>query len=198
MNTVSFRDISAFTNDISALAQHGINELNLSKSLSTGIGILETLFDIQKSHLLSTTSEQKLHLCALTVQVLSLGLSLYSQSHIGEYQPIFLGSSLNEVILAGSSLNQICIIASLQELACMGSMVEEWVFVFRTSHPNHIRQDDVSKYYLSATCEDIVDIWGPGYFITAKLIKVGRLLCLMRIRCEYKLRLVLWVKTQGR
>jgi hypothetical protein len=104
----------------------------------TGIGILETLFDIQKSYLLSTTSEQKLHICALTVQVLSLGLSLYSQSYTGEYQPIFLGSSLTEVILAGSLLNQACIIASLQELACMGSMIEDRVFVFRTNHPDHI------------------------------------------------------------
>ncbi len=85
MNTVTFRDVNAFANDISALAQRGINELSLSKSFFlAGIGILEALFDIQMSYLLSTTPEQKLHICALTVQVLSLGLSFYSQGHTGE------------------------------------------------------------------------------------------------------------------
>jgi len=48
----------------------------------------------------------------------------------------------------------------------MGSMIEDRVFVFRISHLDHIRRDDVPKYYLFATYEDIVDTWGPGYFIT--------------------------------
>ena len=77
-----------------------------------------------------------------------------------------MDSSLTEVILAGNLLNQTCIIASLQELAYMGSIIEDRVFVFRTSHLDYIRRNNVPKYYLFATCEDIVNTWGPGYFIT--------------------------------
>jgi hypothetical protein len=41
----------------------------------------------------------------------------------------------------------------------MRSMIEDRVFVFRASHPDHIRLDEAPKHYLSATCEDIVDTW---------------------------------------
>ena len=47
----------------------------------------------------------------------------------------------------------------------MGSMIEGRVFVLRASHPDHIRGDEAPKHYLSVTCEDIINTWGPGYFI---------------------------------
>lgn len=49
----------------------------------------------------------------------------------------------------------------------MGEMIGGEVFVFEMNHSGYITPPNVSKiFYLSGTCEEIVDSWGPGYFIT--------------------------------
>jgi hypothetical protein len=165
MSTITFECIKELEGCMTELDRSGIYGEGLSKSVSASIDILEVLFGFRK---LSPplTIDQKLHLCALAVQVLCLGLTLYSQGHAGEFHPMFLKDPLNEVTLAGSLINQDCIVADLRELACMGSMIGDKVFVFRASHSNtQIQLDASTKLYLSAICEEIVDTWGPGYFI---------------------------------
>jgi hypothetical protein len=48
----------------------------------------------------------------------------------------------------------------------MGDMIGDEVFVFRMNHSFQTLLDASERLYLSATCEEIVDSWGPGYFIT--------------------------------
>lgn len=98
--------------------------------------------------------------------MLSLALALYAQGHCGEFSPIFLKDPLIKVNLKETLTGQTMISASQANLACMGPMIGGKVFVFTAASPSvhdPLRQN--MKYYLSASCEDIIDIWGPGYLI---------------------------------
>ena len=49
----------------------------------------------------------------------------------------------------------------------MGAMVGDEVFVFGMNYSGSQTPPNADrKFYLSGTCEEIVDSWGPGYFIT--------------------------------
>ena len=164
MNTIPFHFLMRLANEIAALERDGISESGLSGSVSASISIMDRLFGTPSPLL---TIDHKLHICSLTVQVLCLGLVLYSQAHTGKLYPIFLADPLIEVTLQGSLTNQPYIVAERRELACMGEMIGDKVFVFRMNHSAPQTPSNASeKFHLSASCEEIVDSWGPGYFIT--------------------------------
>jgi hypothetical protein len=96
MNSISFDFLTRLANEIAVLERDGISESGLSRSVSASISIMDRLFRIPSPPL---TIDHKLHLCSLTVQVLCLGLVLYSQGHTGKLHPIFLADPLIEVTL---------------------------------------------------------------------------------------------------
>src|SRR5258708_5383534 len=107
MSSITFKCFKEPEDGIVALGKDGMNGSGLSNYVTISIGILETLFGNQRS-LPSSTDDQKLHVCALAVQMLCLALVLYAQGHTGELHPIFLKSPLIEVTLEGSLTNQPC------------------------------------------------------------------------------------------
>ncbi|KAH7231110.1 hypothetical protein BKA59DRAFT_488822 [Fusarium tricinctum] len=180
MNNVPFNLLKRFANEISSLELDGISESGLSRAVSASISIMDKLF--QTSYPLPTI-DHKLHLCSLTVQVLCLGLVLYSQGHTGKLHPIFLAEPLIEVTLQGSMINQRYIIAERQQLACMGSMIGDEVFVFKMNRSvPQIMPNTNERLHLSATCEDVVDSWGPAYLITDIDAPYGKILYGLGIR----------------
>ncbi|KAI1125855.1 hypothetical protein F5Y10DRAFT_294334 [Nemania abortiva] len=167
MNSVPFDMLMGLANEIASLEKDGISESHLFETVSISITIMQILFRAPSYQLLDVPNERhKLHWCSLTVQVLCLGMVLYSQGHTGKLHPLFLTNSLTEVTLRGSLMDYPYIVARRQKLACMGRMIGDEVFVFRINDPSSpIPPSRIEKSHLSATCEEIVDSWGPGYFI---------------------------------
>jgi hypothetical protein len=155
MNTIPFNLSIRLANEIAMLERDGLSDPGLSGSVSASMDIMGRLFRTLSPPL---TVEHRLHLCSLVVQVLCLGLVLYSQGHTGKLHPIFLANPLIKVTLQGSSTNQPFIVAQRRELACMGEMIGDEVFVFRMNlSSSHTMLDASERLYLSATCEEIVD-----------------------------------------
>ncbi|KJZ68254.1 hypothetical protein HIM_12358 [Hirsutella minnesotensis 3608] len=161
MNTIPFDLLVGLAQEIAALQQKGLNDSALSRSVSASTRIMERLSGIALPP--PSTTKHRLHLCSLMVQLLCLGLMFYAQGHTGDLHPVYLAEPLNEVVVRGCSPDYPYIIAGRFELACMGDMVGGKVFAFRMS--SQTLSAETGKFYLSATCEEIVDSWGPGSLI---------------------------------
>lgn len=161
MHCIQFSLVVGLVESIEGLQEDNGYELALSQSVSTCEGVLKTLFGT--AILPTLTTKQKLHLCALTVQLLCLGLVYYSHGHSGLLHPDYLAEPLHEIEIRGTSLDQPYIISDTWELACLGEAVAEKVFVFKASTQAPLARD--TKVYLIATCEEIVDSWGPAALI---------------------------------
>ncbi|KAI0117938.1 hypothetical protein GGR51DRAFT_500601 [Nemania sp. FL0031] len=184
MNTIPFNMFTEISNELEALidelVENGITKSGISKPAYTSNSIIERSFPVPSP---PQTIIDQLHWCSLTVQVLCLGMVLYSQAHTGKLHPIFLANPLTEVTLQGSARDQPYIIAERQKLACMGDMIGDEVFVFRMSSSSLATPVNPSqKYHLFATCEEIVDSWGPGYLITESSNSYGEKLYGLGIR----------------
>ncbi|RMJ14709.1 hypothetical protein CDV36_005607 [Fusarium kuroshium] len=165
MNTIRFDVVLDLARDIDQLQHESLDDSVLFRSVSTRVvGIMETLFGTPPS--LPSTMAHQLHLCSLTVQLLCLGIIFYAQAHAGKLHPSYLAEPLTRVEIRGSSHDQHdqpYIIAEQAQLACMGDLVGDQVFVFRMSTRIWPIGEDGS--FLSATCEEIVDSWGPASLI---------------------------------
>lgn len=113
-----------------------------------------------------------LHLCALVVQFLCLGLFSYSQAHVGAIHPFFLDTPQRSVILRGTTVKYINLVASLKTLTCFGDMLKRRAVLTFSSIIEPISgllsNQGTPKYDLMASPEDILDTWGPGRFIYCK------------------------------
>ncbi|KAH0562824.1 hypothetical protein GP486_002549 [Trichoglossum hirsutum] len=89
---------------------------------------------------------------------------------------------LSGVTLCGSLANQSSIVVQRRELACMGDMIGDEIFVFGMNYSSQTLLDSNIRLYLSAACEEIVDSWGPGYFITDIDAPYGKMLYGLWIR----------------
>ncbi|RSL67642.1 hypothetical protein CEP53_002914 [Fusarium sp. AF-6] len=164
MNTIRFDVVLDLAQDMDKLQHESLDDSALFRSVSTRlIGIMETLFQTPLS--LPSTITHQLHLCSLTVQLLCLGIIFYAQAHAGKLEPSYLAKPLTRVEILGSSQDQHepYIIAEQAKLACMGELVGDQVFVSRMSTRTWTIGKDGS--FLSATCEEIVDSWGPASLI---------------------------------
>ncbi|RSL92213.1 hypothetical protein CEP52_013946 [Fusarium oligoseptatum] len=161
MNTITFDIVLKLAQDVDQLHHEGLHDRALLRSVSASMRIMETLFQTPLS--LPSTIAHKLHLCSLTVQLLCLGIVFYAQAHTGKLQPSYLSEPLTRVEILGSSHDQPYIVAEQAKLACMGELVGDQVFVFRMS--TRTRPIGVDGSFLSVTCDEIVDSWGPASLI---------------------------------
>ncbi|KAI9148867.1 LOW QUALITY PROTEIN: Glycogen synthase kinase 1 [Paramyrothecium foliicola] len=166
MHSIQFGVLVELSQSMEALYKDNSDEKALSQSVSICIGVLGRFFGFMRPFF--SDKEYELHLCAQTVQLLCLGFLLYTQTHTGELWPNYLAEPLHEVTIRGTSRRSTFIIAQRYELACLGDVVAEKVFVFSAS--GKVLADEEEKYYLDASCEDIVDSWGPGTLILDPLI----------------------------
>ncbi|KAF8865938.1 hypothetical protein BDZ45DRAFT_379368 [Acephala macrosclerotiorum] len=113
-----------------------------------------------------------LHLCALAVQFLCLGLLSYSQAHVGAIHPFFLDTPQRSVLLRGTTGKHVKIVARLNDLTCFGDMLKERPVLTFSSiiqlTPGLLSTQYTPKYDLLASPEDILDTWGPGKFVFRK------------------------------
>ncbi|KAK4442944.1 hypothetical protein QBC34DRAFT_417972 [Podospora aff. communis PSN243] len=141
--------------------------------LTTGIKEVDRLLsDEDQSWFMSASIYGQVHICSLALQVLSIGLLLHSQAHTGELRPFFLTGPLERIYLHGVFSNPAygdSIVVERRQLACLGDMIGDSVFVFRNAsdkecylprqHPGN------EKLYVLGSCSQITDLWGPGYMI---------------------------------
>ena len=111
-----------------------------------------------------------LHVCSLAVQLLGLGIVLYTQGHKGPLSSPFLDHDLTEVELLGTGNDRVSIKASLRELTCLGEMVGGPVFVFHlvSGSTASAVSRDTPDVAVDFRCRgvDLIDTWGPGLFIS--------------------------------
>jgi hypothetical protein len=111
-----------------------------------------------------------LQICSLATQVICLGFLSYAQAHAGTIRPFFLDTPLKKIRLLGnltSTDRQAWIEASLNNLTCIGDMIQSQVLAF------HLMQPRISSlpctrgtiYNLCTTAYDLLDTWGPGEFL---------------------------------
>jgi len=126
------------------------------------------------------------YIISLAAQFLALALLSYAQAHCGPIMPFFLDTPLKSILLKGngrppnfishgakfiSPLPVLDISGSLVELTCMGEMIGEPIFVFRSvdpepdgpnTNPPSRERTPPAKFDLLGCAEDILDTWGPG------------------------------------
>ena len=111
-----------------------------------------------------------LHVCSLAMQLLGLGIVLYTQGHKGPLSSPFLDHDLTEIELLGTGNDRISIKASLRELTCLGEMVDGPVFAFRlvSGSTASVASRDTPDVPVDFRCRgiDLIDTWGPGLFIS--------------------------------
>jgi hypothetical protein len=109
--------------------------------------------------------------CALAVQILTVGILCYAQSHTGRLHPDFLVEPLSELHLLGNvdKTQGPHIAVRLFQLTCVGKMLQKPVLVFSIAdeaNPSPLYDaDDEIKYDLLASPEDIADTWSPARFV---------------------------------
>ena len=156
-----------------------INDLSRTRPDSTGVGgpgeaapsiedILKVASEEGESMLRGINLKGRFHLCSLAIQVLSLGLRLYSQAYAGQIHASFLKRPLTSVSLHGfmvSGYDPPPVVVEKRRLACLEDMVGGDVFVFRQrSHPHlRTRQANTERLYVHGSCAQLADLWGPGY-----------------------------------
>ena len=119
-----------------------------------------------------TTPNVDLHYCALAAQFLCTAFLSYLQAHIGSVDPFFLDTPQRKMILLGSQHvpGDFAISAELVELTCLAEMTQQMVLAFSSGTTSReVRlEKGISRYDVLATAEDLLDTWGPGYFIHNK------------------------------
>ncbi|PYH98822.1 hypothetical protein BO71DRAFT_437901 [Aspergillus ellipticus CBS 707.79] len=122
-----------------------------------------------------------LHLCALSVQFLSLGCLSYSQAHIGPLRLFFLDFVAQKVRLMGfqREQSQPFLVAEMMNLTCLSGMARDQVLCFRASEAISGNQLLGSQHDIVGHVDDLLDTWGPGNLIVRKndrstvAIKIG-------------------------
>lgn len=128
--------------------------------------LLRQALPSRRSSLL-TSLIQMLDSGALATQVLCLGFASYIKAHIGAFQPFFLDTPVEVVVLFGSrDLETTSIVtASLFRLTCMDDMIQSPVLVFHEDFNQNVVHNQ-QRYDLLASPVNLVDTWGPGQFST--------------------------------
>ncbi|RYP68781.1 hypothetical protein DL770_008391 [Monosporascus sp. CRB-9-2] len=114
-----------------------------------------------------------LHMCSLSTQIMSMGFQSYIQAHVGFFHPFFLDTPIKKIQLLGCQVipeRYPSIEVSLQELTCVGDMLQGPVLVFsrlQSQQGASQSSDNVAptKFDLLTSSEDLIDTWGPGQFI---------------------------------
>jgi len=168
---VQFGVVSEFLSELYAV-RDSPGPSTIRKCKAKAIDILGILGDAAE-HFGDAYSEddvQDLHICAVAVQFLSLGLLSYCQAHTGAIRPYFLDTpqvlvhlhGLQELAALTGSWCQVT--AQLEELTCVGDMIQDSVLVFQLLKASDQTLPGSKKFDLLTTPEDLIDTWGPGQF----------------------------------
>lgn len=113
-----------------------------------------------------------LHYCALAAQFLCVAFLSYTQAHVGPVDPFFLDRPQREMVLLGSQHmpGDFAIKAKLIELTCLAEMTQQPVLAFSSVAKSEKlnRKSGTSRFDVLANAEDLLDTWGPGYFVHSK------------------------------
>ncbi|KAI4262154.1 MAG: hypothetical protein L6R42_002662 [Xanthoria sp. 1 TBL-2021] len=126
-----------------------------------------------------TLPDINVHYCALAAQFLCVAFLSYTQAHVGPASPFFLDTPQLEMMLFGSQHmplgsqhvpEYLAIRAGLCELTCLAEMTNQPVLAFfSAAKPGETRPGSEStRFDVQSNAEDILDTWGPGYFVYNK------------------------------
>jgi hypothetical protein len=99
-----------------------------------------------------------LHLCALILQVASVGLVTYSRGHSRDFYNTSLSRSIEAFIFWGSDFNGPTLCAERVELNCMGKMLGRKIWVFHDDKGSLGSNNET--FFLSTTIGNLLDTWG--------------------------------------
>ncbi|KAL1393538.1 hypothetical protein HDK64DRAFT_7797 [Phyllosticta capitalensis] len=103
----------------------------------------------------------------LATQVLASGLLSYIQGHLGPLRPFFLDREIQRVLLVGAQApGAPKVLVRPVEMACLHQMFQKHMLVFEVWQSINGDLAAMPQLRLSATAEDLLDVWGPGCFIT--------------------------------
>ena len=119
-----------------------------------------------------TTPDSDLHYCALATQFLCTAFLSYIRAHVGPTDPFFLDTPQRRMVLLGSQCvpGDFAISAELVEPSYLAEMTQQNMLAFSSGaiNPEMHLEDRVSRYDVLANAEDLLDTWGPGYFVHNK------------------------------
>ena len=170
LKTILFRDFGWLNTAIEGLS--GTDENSSRPPAPNGPApsiddILKVASESGSSAMRHLCIQHRLQLCSLAIQVLNMGVFLYSQAYTGLIHPFFLTRPLTAVSLYGVTGPGAGtpVIVERRRLACLGDMLGDQVFVFRTgTRPGLLPcLSTTERLYLSGSCAQIADLWGPGY-----------------------------------
>jgi hypothetical protein len=111
-----------------------------------------------------------LHICALAVQCVTVGIHSYSQGHTGPLHPSYLVDDLKELRLLGNALEPrtsppFHVAVKLLDFTCMKGMVQDSILVFVPTETEDNKPRFQAGFDLSASPEDLAVTWAPARFI---------------------------------
>ncbi|KAL8944841.1 MAG: hypothetical protein Q9211_000448 [Gyalolechia sp. 1 TL-2023] len=168
LRRVDFRHALTMASNIKLVLQEKDTELAVQQCSQAAEDILQEL----RIPIPEETPNIDLHYCALAAQFLCSAFLSYIQAHVGLINPFFLDKPQRKMILLGNQHlpGDFAITAELVELTCLADMTQEPVFAFSSGKTNReLRSEgETSRYDVITSAEDILDTWGPGYFIYNK------------------------------
>jgi hypothetical protein len=109
----------------------------------------------------------RLHVIALSIQIVAMSILSYTQAHSGHIKPDFLVDPLLEIHLLGNGKLHPQVVVKMLDFTCLRGMIQDNVVVFC---PTAVREDMTQKnqpsYDLLASPVDFADTWGPARFVT--------------------------------
>lgn len=168
LRRVEFGHAVTMASNIDLALQEKNTEAAVKKCVQTAEHILEEL----RLPMPETTPNADLHYCALAAQFLCSAFLSYIQAHVGLINPFFLDKPQRKLILLGNQAvsGEFAINAELVKLTCLAEMTQQLTLAFSLGTTSReIRgESGNSRYDVLTNAEDLLDTWGPGYFVYNK------------------------------
>jgi hypothetical protein len=162
--TITFATLQELSDRVEALDFYPQADNKLEHCVNGSLAILMQLFDGYPIQQMQTVA-QKLHLCALTVQILFIGLLSYCRAHLATPLKVLVDANLRGA--DRSYRNQLAPYVDIKRmpLDLTNAMFDDDVLVFKPSWMGHHGTVQVPEgpgpTYIRAASEEIADLWGP-------------------------------------
>ncbi|KAH0559937.1 hypothetical protein GP486_003543 [Trichoglossum hirsutum] len=139
---------------------------NAAKIANSILGLCNVNLDIE-----NYGDIECLEASCLAMQFLCLGFLSFLGGHLSKFQMPILTSRISRFFLRGYKGRK-TIVMEPRRMGCVGEMLDDDLFAFSLQDPKTQAQEPLSRnsagYYLLASTEDILELWGPGTCIGKK------------------------------
>ena len=162
LRRIKFRHALTMASNLNLASWENNTEAAVQQSVQAAYDILQEL----RVPVPAAVSNVDLHYCALAAQFLCSAFLSYIQAHVGPINPFFLDKPQRKMTLLGSQHvpGDLAVNAELVELTCLAEMTQQPVIAFSLETTTRL-ESGTSRFDIIASAEDLLDTWGPGYFI---------------------------------